>query len=118
MNERERVLRLLAEGKITVEQAARLLDALDKTATGEPRNRHLKIRVQKQGSDRPKVNITLPIGLVKLGMGFVPDSAKAKLEDKEIDLAAVAEALARGVTGKLVDVEDEENGEHVEVWVE
>ncbi|MEO0079430.1 MAG: hypothetical protein ABIK44_01975 [candidate division WOR-3 bacterium] len=27
------------------------------------------------------------------------------------------EDRVRGVTGKLVDVEDEENGEHGEVWV-
>ena len=116
-DEQDRVLKLLEEKKLTAEEAARLLDALNRGGNGR-RNRFLKVRVFDHGSDRPRVNVTLPIGLVKWGMNFIPDSAKAKIEEQEIDLKLVTDALEKGITGKIVDVEDDEKGQHVEVWLE
>jgi hypothetical protein len=60
----------------------------------------------------------LPIGLVRLGMNFIPESAKAKIEEQEIDMKLITEALEKGITGKIVDVDDDEKGQHVEVWLE
>jgi len=117
-DEQDRVLKMLEEKKITAEEAARLLDAVNRGQGGDRRNRFLKVRVFDRGSDRAKVNVTLPIGLVKWGMNFIPDSAKAKIEEQEIDMKLIADALEKGITGKIVDVEDEEKGQHVEVWLE
>jgi hypothetical protein len=117
-DEKDRVLKLLEEKKITAEEAAKLLDAINGSMGGDKRNRFLKVRVFDRGSDRAKVNVTLPIGLVKWGMNFIPDSAKAKIEEQEIDMKLITEALEKGITGKIVDVEDEEKGQHVEVWLE
>ena len=118
MNEQERVLKLLEEKKITAEEAARLLDAIKGSGGGGGRNRFLKVRVYDRESDRAKVNVTLPIGLVKWGMNFIPDKAKAQIEEQEIDLKMITEALEKGITGKIVDVEDDEKNQHVEVWLE
>jgi len=30
----------------------------------------------------------------------------------------ITEALEKGITGKIVDVEEDEKGQHVEVWLE
>ena len=117
-DEKDRVLKLLEEKKITAEEAAKLLDAINDSMGGEKRNRFLKVRVYDRGSDRAKVNVTLPIGLVKWGMNFIPDSAKAKIEEQEIDMKMITEALEKGITGKIVDVEEDEKGQHVEVWLE
>jgi len=118
-DEKDRVLKLLEEKKITAEEAARLLDAIKHSeGGGEPRNRFLKVRVYDRGSDRAKVNVTLPIGLVKWGMNFIPDEAKAKIEEQEIDMKLISEALEKGITGKIVDVDDDDKGHHVEVWLE
>lgn len=118
-DEQDRVLKLLEEKKITAEEAARLLDAIKRgDSGGSQRNRFLKVRVFPRGSDRAKVNVTLPIGLVKWGMNFIPDQAKAKIEEQEIDMKLITEALGKGITGKIVDVEDDEKGQHVEVWLE
>jgi hypothetical protein len=117
-DERDRILKLLEEKKITADDAARLLDAMNKSESGGRPNRFLKVRVCKAGSDRPNVNITLPIGLVKWGMHMMPASAKAKIEEQEIDMRVVTEALEKGITGKIVDVHDEDKDEHVEVWLE
>ncbi|MEO0078047.1 MAG: hypothetical protein ABIK86_03500 [candidate division WOR-3 bacterium] len=117
-DEQARILKLLEERKITADDAARLLDALNKSDSGGRVNRFLKVRVRKAGSDRPSVNITLPIGLVKWGMHMMPASAKARIEEQEIDMRLVTEALEKGITGKIVDVHDEDKDEHVEVWLE
>jgi hypothetical protein len=117
-DEKDRILKLLEEKKITAEEAARLLDALKGSAGGDRRNRFLKVRVVDKDSGRTKVNVTLPMSLIKFGMNFVPDSAKAKFEGQEIDMRVVSEALEKGITGKIVDVDDEEKGQHVEIWLE
>jgi hypothetical protein len=117
-DEQDRVLKLLEEKKITAEEAAKLLDAIKGNAGGDKRNRFFKVRVYDRGSDRAKVNVTLPIGLVKWGMNFIPDEAKAKIEEQEIDMKLISEALEKGITGKIVDVDDDEKGHHVEVWLE
>ncbi len=117
-DEQDRVLKLLEEKKITAEEAARLLDAINRGEGGNQRNRFLKVRVFDRNSEQAKVNVTLPIGVVKWGMNFVPESAKAKIEEQEIDMKLITEALEKDITGKIVDVEDEKKGQHVEVWLE
>jgi len=117
-DERDRVLKMLEDKKITAEEASKLLDAINRSEGGGRRNRFLKVRVYDRGSDRAKVNVTLPIGLVRWGMNFIPDEARAKIEEQEIDLKMVTEALEKGITGKIVDVNDDEKGHHVEVWLE
>jgi hypothetical protein len=118
-DEKDRVLKLLEEKKITAEEAARLLDAIKHSeGGGDRRNRFLKVRVYDRGSDRAKVNVTLPIGLVRWGMNFIPDEAKAKIEEQEIDMKLISEALEKGITGKIVDVDEDEHGNHVEIWLE
>ncbi|MFO7675750.1 MAG: hypothetical protein R6X12_05505 [bacterium] len=118
-DERLRVLKMLEEKKVTAEEAARLLDAIGQAeGEGGHKNRFLKVRVWEQGSEKPKVNVTLPISLVKWGMRMAPEQARAKIADADIDLKAVSEALERGVTGKIVEVDEDEKGQHVEVWLE
>lgn len=116
--EQDRILRLLEEKKVTAEEAARLLDAIRRSEDGGQVNRFVKVRVTEQDSARPKVNITVPVGLVRWAMKLAPESAKAKIDEHEIDMRAVSEALERGITGKIVDIEDTEKGQHIEIWLE
>jgi hypothetical protein len=118
-DERLRILKMLEEKKITADEAARLLDAVAQAEVGgDQKNRFLKVRVWERGSEKPKVNVTLPISLVKWGMRMAPEHARAKIADADIDLKEVAEALEKGVTGKIVEVDEDEKGQHVEVWLE
>jgi hypothetical protein len=116
-DDRLRILKMLEEKKISADEAARLLDAM-KTADDDHKNRFLKVRVWKADSDKAKVNVTLPLSIVKWGLKMAPEHAKAKIADADIDLRVVQEALEKGMTGKIVEVEDDEKGEHVEVWLE
>lgn len=117
-DERLRILKMLEEKKITADEAAKLLDAVNQTDAGSQGNRFLKVRVWERDSGKQKVNVTLPLGLVKWGLKMAPESAKAKIAEQDIDLRVVSEALEKGIAGKIVEVDDDEKGHHVEVWLE
>lgn len=118
--ERLRILKLIEEGKITAEEGAQLLAALNKgsrrQASGsEEDSRWLRVRVTDLRSGKPAVNVNLPLSLVNVGLRvgarFVPDV-------EGIDLTKVASALQQGVSGKIMDVVDEDEGQRVEIYVE
>ena len=66
-------------------------------------------------SGKVKVNVNLPLALVnvglKMGARFAPG-----LEGMDSD--ELMEAIRAGTQGKIVDVEDAEDGEKVEVYIE
>jgi len=77
----------------------------------------LKIRVYEGDLEKPKVNVNIPLHLAKWAMKFIPESAKAKIGEKDIDIDEIAELIEEGVGGKLVEVEDEKKGERVEIFI-
>jgi hypothetical protein len=132
--ERMKVLEMLKEGQITPEAAAQLLDAVE----GQPVKaasqvmpqvpmpsqspdaparsaRWLRVRVTDTDTGRPRVNVRLPISLVNMGMKL---GAKYSPEIEGIDMAALLQAVQDSEPGPFVDVYDEEDGEHVEVFLE
>jgi hypothetical protein len=95
-SERKQILQMLAEGKITADEADRLLDALgEEAAATKPANevaaepgrkpKHLHIHVASSDGDEgsgENVNIKIPIFLLKAGLklgGIVPSKARAKV---------------------------------------
>ncbi len=66
-------------------------------------------------SGRTRVNIRLPLGMVNAGL---PMGMRFSPEVEGLDAARLAEALASGETGKIVDVLADEDSEHVEVYIE
>jgi DUF4097 and DUF4098 domain-containing protein YvlB len=120
-NERMKILKMIEEGKISAEEGTRLLEALGKqrrrapdSKEGEPR--WLRVRVTDSGSGKETIRVNLPIGLLNVGlrMGarFVPDI------EQELAMEELIEALDQGVTGKIVDIVDEEDGQRVEIFIE
>ena len=78
----------------------------------------LRVRVVDHAkSDRPTVNVSLPIGLARFGLKmartFSPD-----LKDVDLDWDAVAAAIDSGERGEIVHVEDEKRLQTVDVFVE
>jgi hypothetical protein len=132
-DERMKILQMLQEGRLTPESAAQLLQAVDEAPAARPvvsppepvtivegqgspnKPRWLRVRVTDTDTGRPRVNVRLPISLVnvglKLGSQFAP-------EIEGVDFAQLIEAANSGETGAFVDVFDEEDGEHVEVFLE
>jgi SHOCT-like domain len=121
--ERMRILKMIQEGKITAEEGAKLLAAL-RESRKEPRppsvpgrmnKGWLRVRVTDMATNRAKVNVNLPLGLMdaglKIGAQYAPELAG-------IDLTQFIEDIKGGAQGKIIDVIDEEDGEHVEIFVE
>jgi hypothetical protein len=121
--EREQILKMVSEGKITAEEGARLLNAV--ASHGRPerparvdealRGRWLRVRVLDMVTGKPRVNFSLPLGLVsvglRLGAQFVPELA-------DIDLDDFMAAIDEGTQGKILEVEDPADDERVEIFIE
>ena len=73
------------------------------------------MRVTDSVTGKAKVNINLPIGLVNVGMKI---GARFAPEMSEMDAAAIVEAIRSNAMGKIIDVQDETDGEHVEIFLE
>jgi len=121
MNEEKmRILKMLEEGKINAEEAAKLLEALESTQKEEApqtrfKGRWFRIRVTDLHSGRQKVNVNIPLSLVNLGFSL---GARFSPKIEGISLEEIWEEIKAGAQGKIVDVEDEEDGERVEIYVE
>jgi len=118
--ERMRILQMIQEGKVTAEEGARLLQALGSSTRNTPPPpardpRLLRVRITDVNSGKTKVNVNIPMSLVnvgiKLGARFTPSHADVNYDE-------IMDAIKSGASGKLVDIEDNESGEHVEIWVE
>jgi len=122
--ERLKILKMIEEGKISAEEGAKLLSALSESRRppgmpnpprppGAPR--WLRVRVTDINSGRSKASVQIPIDLVdaglKIGAHFAP-------EVNGVDMNNVMQAVRSGMTGKIIDVIDDEDGEHVEIYVE
>ncbi len=121
--ERMKILKMISEDKITAEEGAQLLSALtkhsDKPRPGPKRalaGQMLRIRVTDMSSGKAKVHVNLPMRLVDAGLNIAAQFTP-EMEDGQM-MEAVKEALAENVTGKIVDVIDEEDGEHVEIYID
>lgn len=77
--EKTRILKMVQDGKITADDAMKLLDALDRTEARpterELRRKWLHVRVEKDG--RQTVNLKLPLALLKFGFKFAPRHARS-----------------------------------------
>lgn len=121
--EREQILKMVGEGKISAEEGARLLSAI--ASHGRPerptrvnealRGRWLRVRVLDMVTGKPKVNVSLPMGLVSVGLRL---GAKFAPEIADIDLDELMTAVEQGTEGKILEVEDAEDDERVEIFIE
>jgi len=123
--ERMKILKMIEEGKLSAEEGAKLLSALSaaqsKAAAGAAGElgvgnaRWLRVRVTDIASGRSKATVQIPISLIdagmKIGAHFAPEIDGVQMDE-------LIAALRTGMTGKIIDATDDEDGEHVEIFVE
>jgi hypothetical protein len=126
-SERLRVLRMVEEGKVNATEGITLLEALGQgykkpklssgqfgPAAGGPQ--WFRIRVTHIASGRTKATVNIPLALAEWGLQI---GARFAPEVGDIDLAELSRLLnEKGTEGKIVDVVDEDDGEHVEIFIE
>ena len=120
--ERLEILRMLEAGAITVDEAATLLEALDRAGFAPPtsestaprgaESRQIRIRVTDSETSKAMVNLAFPLGLLKSGLDIAGQFVPEYLPKAE----AIRESISAGFRGSLVDIDD--GGRRVEIIVE
>lgn len=136
--ERLQVLRMIQEGKITAEEGAKLLSALKSSAsraaagqaafytqaaggTGQAAGsdvsggagKWFRVRVTDLRTGRRKVMVNIPLSLVDVGLKF-----GARFGTSNVNMNEVVSAIRSGAIGKIADVEDDNDQEKVEIFIE
>ena len=118
--ERDRILGMVESGQVSALQAAQLLDTLsvreDQTES-RLQNRTLRMWVSDTSAKRSKMKMTatLPVPLVSLSLHMVSRFAPQLNENA---VQNIIEAIERGATGRVLDVQDLEEGKRLEIFVE
>ena len=122
--ERLQILKMIEEGKITPEEGAKLLEAIKGAGRavyaappggmGATQGKWLVVRVTDMRSGRRKVNVNIPMSLVSIGARI---GAKFAAPVK-VDLDEIISAARSGQQGKIIDIQDDAEGERVEIFVE
>jgi len=118
----ERVLALVAEGRLSADEAGPILDALAEReaggrADGAPgsatpevvrgdatdRDRAKILRVEVTDGGRAVINLRIPLSLGRAALSQVPGISDATSE-------RIREAITAGIKGPIVDVEDGDDG--------
>jgi hypothetical protein len=130
-DERMQILRMIEQGKLSASEGAQLLRALSlpgKEGNRPPRPpappssssraRWLHVSITDAVTGKQKVNISIPIGLVniglKMGARFAPDMNDSEYSDL---IQSVQQATQTGQQGKIIDMQSE-SGDYVEVYVD
>lgn len=116
--ERMQILEMVESGKVSVPDAIGLMSESENAPRArEPRDsgRWLRVRVTDLATGKRKVSVNLPLRLMKWGMAlgsrFAPELEGLDIEDMMSDLDQYAE-------GRLIEVEDAEDNQRVEIFVE
>lgn len=114
----DQVLRLVSEGRLTAEEAAPILDALEGQRTpvaapgtesdAGPSARFARIEVLEAG--RKSVDLRIPLSLGRMAMSSIPGLSGTHATQ-------LNEAIAHGVRGPILDIADED-GDGVRIVLE
>jgi hypothetical protein len=128
--ERIAILKMIEEDKINAEQGLKLLEALASTDSVKAANkvevsnspmakdgngRFFRVVVTNTATGKAKAMVTLPMNLVQLGLRI---GAHFSPGFDGMDMDELAETLKSTSHGKIIDVLDEEDNEHVEIFID
>ena len=131
-DERIKILKMVQDGRISAEQAVQLLEVLDTgtqrpstkqppqppnspPAPGAKTGRWFRVLVTDTHTGKTRVNIRIPVGLVSAGMKM---GARFSPQVEGLDAAQLIHHLNSGETGKILDVYNDDQGEHIEVFID
>ncbi len=119
-DERNRILSMVEAGQITAAQAAELLDTLApvyEQPTSQLENRTVRIWLTDMSTNRRKMNVTatLPVYLLGASLRML---ARLVAQINDSTMQHVIRAIEKGMTGRLIDLQDLEEGKRLEIFVE
>ena len=123
-DERMLILKMIEEGTVSADEGARLLSSVDRGSEKPSKQlvprakgsgKWFRVRVTDTRTGKNKATVSLPLALMdwglRVGAHFAPEVGN-------VDLGELSEILSEGMEGKIVDVVDEEDGEHVEIYID
>lgn len=127
MSEKLAILKMVENGKITVEEASKLLETVESkkeelsliTKTEGRTAKWVKIRVF-EGEGKTKVNVNVPIALIDVAFKIAKASDSnfdVKLGNINLDIDDIIKMIQEGAEGKIVDIETDD-GTKVEIVIE
>ena len=119
-DERNRILNMIETGQITASQAAQLLDSMlpeYEQPGGQMENRTVRIWLTDMSTNRRKMNMTatIPVYLASMSLRLL---GRLISQRNDSTLQNVIRAIERGTTGRIIDVQDLEEGKRLEIFVE
>jgi len=137
-----KILSMVGAGKITAEEAARLLDAVGAGTDGGSGAGSgardgggargavegsgaasgggattIHVRVTDTDTGDTRVNFALPLGMARFVSNMVPRGQLQEMDHMSFDLDAALDAIDAGATGVVVDTAADD-GHHIKVWLE
>jgi len=117
--ERLRILKMIEGGQVSAEEGSQLIEALNEPARERPRPgaqpRTLRVRVTNLATRRQTINVTIPVSLVgiglKLGARLAPRMAGANADE-------ILRAIDSNSLGRIFEMQDLDEGERIEIFVE
>ena len=121
--ERLEILRLLEAGTVSADEAAQLLDALERADRPAPpieeaprpigaRAKQVRIRITDSDSGEATLNLAVPLGLIDAGLNIARRFAPESL----LSADAIQQSAVTGFRGSLLELND--GGERIEIIVE
>ncbi len=118
----DRVLRLIAEGRLTAAEAAPILDALEsrpatdgagpapreEVLTERPGTPGKVLRVQVTEDGRAVINLRIPLSLGRAAISQVPGLSESTSD-------RIREAIEAGVKGSILEVDDAGDGVRISI---
>lgn len=121
MNTKEQILQMVKDGDINIEEASKLLEALDVSPvqTIKSNNSKQKLRVIVDSANGDTVRINVPISLIKAGVNLATqlNVNGQPIDMKGVDMELILKAIDDGATGEIVDIQTSD-GDNVKVFVE
>lgn len=114
-----RILTMVQDGTISVEQGTELIELLKTPPLKEFTDKILRVRIQSDQTE--KVEVNLPITLAKILLQtseqILPNIPQLKDYVTQIDLSQLSYAVEHELTGTIVDIQSA-NGDYVSIFIE
>ena len=122
--ERMEILQKIETGEVSVQDALGMMSPAvtpvpmpptPRQSEATDSQRWLRVRVTNMSTGKRKVSVNVPLGLMKWGLAL---GSRYAPELNDVDWNEIVTELDRHAEGFLVEVEDDEDNERVEVFIE
>jgi hypothetical protein len=113
---------MIEEGKISAAEGARMLGnepcnqpGCEDVSNSGSEPRWIRVLVTDVDSGKTRVNVRLPVNLMSTGVKM---GAHLSADMQELNMQQINDFVKRGITGQVMEVVDDDEGEKVAIYLE